>query len=318
MDRVGRKHCLVVLGSLNANIDDRSLSRESIRPVQVLMDDDWEEITIFSEMGELGMSSFCLHLPSKNLFFSTGQQIEVLDLASGRIQNLPLGRIRDVHEMTAFDNSIWIANTGMDEAVEIDAFSLVEKNRYSIKPDSQDIDSDKFHMNQIFFDFNDDPICLVHHVKGKQFFRQVKGRLLKKQGDGGFVRIHSGKEKGLGLRAPHSIISNDDSYWIMNSGDQEINVYNQDWKLTKTFPSSGWGRGAEFSPDGKLAYVGISPIRRRYAGLIKESTSPEPIVQVFDSASGECLETIQINGIEQINNLYIFEKKTISTLRGLE
>ena len=318
MHRVGSKNCLVVLGSLNANVDDRSLSRKSIRPVQVLMDDGWEEVTIFSELGELGMSSFCLHLPTKNLFFSTGQQIDVLDLTSGRIQNLPLGRIRDVHEMTAFDNSIWIANTGMDEALEIDALSLMEKNRYPIKSDSQNSDSDKFHMNQIFFDLTGDPVCLVHHVKGKQFFRQVKGRLLKKQGDGGFVRIHSREAKDLGLRAPHSIISNDDSYWVMNSGDQEINVYNQDWELKKSFPSSGWGRGAEFSPDGKLAYVGISPIRRRYAGLIKESTSSEPIVQVFDSTSGECLETIRIDGIEQINNLYIFEKEIISILKGME
>ena len=308
---------IVVLGALNTKPRDRTMSRESIKPVQFFDGISWKNLDFFSNMGDLGMSSFGFHANSNRLFFSTGQQISVLDINNGVVSDLQIDMVQDVHEMSVNGDSIWVANTGNDEALEIDVLSLKLRNRFSLRENTSSQNSDKFHMNQIFFDSRGSPLCLVHHVRGKQFLRQVKGRILKKQGDGGHIGLYTDEITELSLKAPHSIISSGKEYWVMNSGDQEINIYDKSWKLLEVIPTLGWGRGADISSDRKSIFIGISPIRKRYAGLIKESTTVEPIIQVFDSDLRTCSETIPIGGIEQINNLYLLSDKVISILERL-
>ena len=308
---------LVVLGSLNANPQDRTLSRDIVVPVQYFDGNSWKPMDYFSKIGELGISSFGIHSKSNKLFFSTGQEIFILNVDSGSLGKLEVDRVKDVHEISVDGDSIWVANTGTDEALEINAITNKLENRISLK-DNSNGDSDKFHMNQIFFNHEGSSLCLVHHVRGKQFLKQVKGRILKQQGDGGLINLMSKEITGLQLRAPHSVLSVRDEYWVMNSGNQEINIYDHSWNLKEKLPTVGWGRGAEISFDGIFVFVGISPIRRRYAGLIKESTTTEPVVQVFHSVSRESIMMIPISGIEQINNLYLIDNGLISAIRSFE
>ena len=86
----------------------------------------------------------------------------------------------------------------------------------------------------------------------------------------------------LRLNGPHSIREVEGEYWIFSSGEQIIKRYNRNWEYLDNIPTSGWGRGGEYWANEGIYYSGISPIRKRYAGIVKASTTTIPQVEKID------------------------------------
>ena len=107
-----------------------------------------------------------------------------------------------------------------------------------------------------------------------------------------------------------------DEYWVMNS-EIKKSIFMIFLESEGKTPTVGWGRGRKF-PLMEFRFCRDFSIRRRYAGLIKESTTTEPVVQVFHSVSRESIMMIPISGIEQINNLYLIDNGLISAIRSFE
>ena len=308
---------LVVLGSLNSKIPDRSLTREEIIPVQFLSRESIEPIGFFNDFGDLGVSSLQYFPNIDKLFFSTGSDLYVIDIASLSYEEVEIDGLIDVHEMTTIGNSLWLANTGRNEAIEIDPKRNIVKNRAILRGNDSDGELDKFHCNHIFQDLDGRLWGLVHHIGGRQIINVVKGKLIKSQGDGGLRSVYGSETKNLKLNGPHSIREIDGEYWIFSSGEQSIKRYDRSWEFIDSIQTMGWGRGGQYSPEEGIYFSGISPIRKRYAGIINASTTVTPRVEKIDVEKNISIGSIEIPNIEQINNIYSIPLNTIRSLQRL-
>ena len=112
----------------NANPQDRTLSRDIVVPVRILMailGNQW--ITFPS--GELGISSFAF---IQNQISYSSQQVRRFYPKFGqwKSRETEVDRVKDVHEITVDGDSIWVANTGTDEALEINAITNKLENKF--------------------------------------------------------------------------------------------------------------------------------------------------------------------------------------------
>jgi hypothetical protein len=145
---------------------------------------------------------------------------------------------------------------------------------------------------------------------------RIAKKLIKKQGDGGVVDLISGRGVQLWLKAPHTVRIVNGAYWVFDSGNMTMNVYDRDWRLQRRIPTAGWGRGADLSGDVRRYYAGISEKRKRYQE--KGDDSGGNMVQVFSAADGDCVGRIPIvSGIEQINNVYTIPRSIALALLAL-
>ncbi len=324
---------ILVLGSLNAKIEDRYHSRSEINPVQIFNDGKITKPSFFDNWGEVGVSSIVYQLHEGiALYLTTGPDLIELRLDENIITTpLEVDNLKDVHEITLIDNLLWLANTGYDEVVALDIKSrkvlhriqlerfklkttLIDKPVSNDETESQEID--RFHCNQVFKGIDGKLYALVHHTTGKQLLTRIAKRLIKKQGDGGVIDLKTGKGIQLWLKAPHTVRIVNGEYWIFDSGNEAINVYSSDWRLKNKISTNGWGRGADLSKDGSLFYAGISEKRARY----RESNDlPNGnMVQVFKTKDGACIGQINVSdGIEQINNIYVIPQYLADTLMRL-
>ena len=275
---------LVVLGSLNAKMEDRELQRSEISPLQIISNGEVRPIPFFDSWGELGLSSMTWHPDRpKIIYFSSGKDLIKVDLVKQDIVPFVIDGLMDIHEMTRVDTTLWIANTGHDEAIAFDMASekVIERIRLAKmhlsgieidhrKPSQNDElkVADKFHSNQVIDGFGEELFVLVHHVTGKQLVKRIAQKLLKEHGNGGIVDLRSGAAFSLKLKGPHSIRKIRDEYWLMDSGNATINIYTPQWTLKEKIATKGWGRGAAISHSLGLFYAGISATRKRYMGLI--------------------------------------------------
>jgi len=318
---------LLVTGSLNCNPQDRYLNREDIHPVQVYMDGVLRPIKFFDSWGDFGASSLTfIDENGRKFLFSTGDQTFIFDMQQGTWQSLAWLDLKDVHEIELIDNSLWLSNTGYDEALEIKAWTgkikkhlklhmFKEKNQVdNISPLDNELEKvDCFHCNQITEDYQGNLIALVHHTSGQQIIRRVANKLIKNQGNGGIINLSNGESINLKLKSPHSIRKVDGNYWIFDSGNSRIHIYDKDWLLKHKIESSGFGRGAAVSGSGVFC-AGISETRKRYLNIIEGAKKVPNMVQFFSAKNHKLLDEMIIRDVEQINNVYIFNKNQINSL----
>lgn len=325
---------ILVLGSLNANIDDRYLNRSDIKPVQMIYNGAIKKVLFFNDWGEVGVSSMAYCLKEEPvLYVTTGPDLFEFQLGkTTTITQHKITNLKDVHEITLIDNTLWLANTGYDEVVAFDTKSRevvqrVQLKRFKLKnnltsnpANDENVDwqeIDRFHCNQVFKGIHGQLYALVHHTTGKQLLTRIAKRLIKKQGDGGVIDLKTGKGIQLWLKAPHTVRIINEEYWIFDSGNGAINIYTSDWLLKTKIPTRGWGRGADISNDNSLFYAGISKKRTRY----RESNDVNDgnMVQVFKTHDGDCIGQINVSeGIEQINNLYVIPQYLANILLSLK
>ncbi len=312
------KHELLILGSRNAKEADQELSREQVRPVQILTRDGViHAVGFFDDWGKVGVSSIVHHPDIKNtLFVSVNDEIRRLNVVTREYSVLNIPRLADIHDLHFHDDLLWISNTEYDEAIAYDVFRNEVKERraleiYRVKLDELEEGAekvkDRFHCNQVFKDYNGDLCVLIHHISGWQFYKVVFEMLVRRQGDGGVINLETGEIHQLKLQSPHSVRLVQGQYWIQDSTDHSTKIFDKEWNLIDSVNNGGFGRGMDFSEKENVAYVGISATRKRYLRVIPAGGKHDNRVLVLDIRSKKELESISVPNIEQVDNVYILD-----------
>jgi hypothetical protein len=319
---------LVVVGALATKAADRKLERHEINPVQVFTCDGFEPVRVL-DRGEFGLSSLVIRPDAGLVYGSSGNDLFRLDLDHGTVTDLGLD-LEDSHEITEIEGSLWIANTGRDEAVAFYLESETVVRRVPVRSERGRVPVSaspapgagesvhKFHANQITRALDGKLYVLVHHVDGKQIVKYVAQRLVKMQGNGGVIELETGRPVALSLSGPHSIeIVGPDEQWICDSRAGMLRVYDREWREHAQIPCAGWGRGVSVSRrQGQSArvYVGISSIRKRYLQVIPTSQHSPNMVQAFDVAGRKLIGETLVPHLETINNVYTVSRETAERL----
>lgn len=320
---------IVVLGSLNAHTADRAMGRDEINSMQII--DDNIRVTpvhYFDSWGELGLSSMCWSPKDPSaLYVATGSSIYCVNVDKGRVTDLEVPGLGDIHEISMYGNAIWVSNTKDDELVCYDTSTSEVSSRINLKqfrskePSiANEIDSatdDKFHVNQVFRGYDDSLYALMHAVTGHQRTKRLAQKLVKSQGQGGVVNVTEGTKHSLNLKAPHSVRLINDEYWVFDSARFKIAVFDQEWNLVRELETPGFGRGGAFDTETAYYYAGISATRKRYMGLLPSNDSIPNLVQVVDTNSYRELGRITLDSIEQINNIYCIDNSVAHSLLEL-
>lgn len=319
---------LLILGSQNSKIIDQDLTREEIKPVQILRKDKtFESVDFFNSWGRVGVSSITWHPGFENhLIVSTNDELRFLDTLSKTFEVLDIDRIGDIHDIEVIDNLLWISNTEFDEAISYDlskkkVIERVSLAKYRVnlsQNSSEEKLKDQFHCNQVFQNFDGDLCVLIHNITGWQYYRIVLEMLIRRQGDGGIINIDRDQITKLKLQSPHSVRLIKDEYWIQDSGDQSTKVFDKDWNLKHTVKNGGFGRGVAFSIENNLAFVGISATRKRYLRVIPSGEKMTNRVIVIDINSKKRLDSITIPNIEQTDNVYLYTDELEKRFRNLK
>lgn len=323
---------LLVFGSVNANPADRNLKRSEVSTLQYIGPDLKLRMTdLFKGWGTLGLSAMTLIPGSESRFFiTTGSTVLFVDLlADNPVQPLKIPKLRGVHEISIIKERLWITNTYYDEVIAYDYQKQRLVKRLKLTPrkvselDEQNIDPDdevrinKFHCNQVFENYNGQICLLVHHVTGEQVMRRIAQKLVKTQGDGGVLGVDSEKLYRLGLKAPHSVRLIEGNYWVFDSGHFELAVFDKSWGLLNRINLSGWGRGGCYSAYSNTFFAGISSPRRRYLKFL-EGSSKKNQIRAVDSRKMEIVRSWDIEGIEQVNNLYLVKRSFLESLESIK
>lgn len=318
---------IVVVGALATKPADRNLQRHEINPVQVFTADGVEPVRAL-DCGEFGMSALAIRPDAGVVYGSSGNDFFRLDLTTGTITDLGI-ELKDSHEITEIDGTLWIANTGRDEAVAVDLTTEQVVRRVPVRSgrgasapaspsaaapgDSETVD--RFHANQITRALDGKVYVLVHHVDGKQIVKYVAQRLVKMQGNGGVIELDTGRPVALSLSGPHSIeCVGPDEQWICDSRAGVLRVYDRDWREQAQIPCAGWGRGVSVSARTRCVYVGISSIRKRYLQVIPTSQHSQNMIQAFDIAGRRLTGETIVPHVETINNVYVVSREIAERL----
>lgn len=327
---LGNDESLLIIGSLNANENDRKLSRDSIRTVQYTDNSKTiSEIPFFHAWGELGVSSLVWNPDNRfHFFLTTGNKLFEIELINKKIEEIIIPRLRGVHELSIIGGNLWITNTYFDEIISYDIQNRRVNRRIKLISKKKAVESateagmidsvtqsvDKFHCNQVFETYDGETYVLVHHVTGKQLISIIAQKIIKGHGNGGVLDINSDKRIPLNLKAPHTVRKRNNQYWLLNSGHSSLNIYSPDWELIHKIKTSGWGRGADFSDVTKNYFCGISAIRARY--LLANAPVAANQVEVFDLNFRKVCSFV-VPDIEQLNNLYIVKNDIVERLLQL-
>lgn len=319
----------LVFGALCAHPADQTHARSEIHPVQLIADGSIKPIRFFDNWGKFGVSAMAI--PSQRpteAYLTTGDDLHKLDLTTQEVTTFDIPDLVDVHEITILGDLLWLSNTARNEAISfnINTHQVDERinllalgspvNDHEVKSNDGKV-IERFHCNQIFRGAEGDTYVLVHHVSGQQFVRRSAMKVLKSQGNGGVINLTTGQRHSLNLRAPHCVRLVNDVYWVFDSGFSEIKIFDQDWQLLQGISTEGWGRGADFSLNHNRFYAGISPIRKRYLGIVKRGRVGNSAMQVFDIKQRQELGTITLDHIEQVNNIYILNEQQTTLFEQL-
>lgn len=323
----------MITGALNWKRSDQTLERSQVFPVQLITPKgEIVHIPFFQDWGEVGVASIVWDSVKPAIWYcATGENIYHFNLETGKRREIPIPVLAGVHEMAFIEHKLWVSNTLYDEVIcynpakdeiedRLQLSKLWHPNNSTSEVDAvetgMELKSNKYHCNQIFKDFEDRLCCLVHHTSGEQLLKKYANKVIKLQGSGGILYLDGGKPLNLGLHAPHSVRMVGDCYWVMDSGTNNLRVYDSTWQLKETAPTGGWGRGAAIAEDQKLAYIGISSTRKRYLGLFKGEGNENAVLQ-FNVDSLECIRKWTIPHVEQINNVYLIHRDIAQALLAL-
>jgi hypothetical protein len=311
------KHTLLVLGSQNSKVADQELSRDQIRPVQILQKDgDIKPVSFFNQWGKVGVSSMAWHPKFEHtLYVSINDELRVINTQSMAVKKIDLGVIGDLHDIEFLGYKLWISNTEYDEAICFDPTQQQVTQRISLSEyrtekelvETTDQSKDRFHCNQVFRNYEGDLCVLIHHITGWQYFRTVMETLIRRQGDGGIINLDKKKILKLKLQSPHSVRLINNEYWVQDSTDQSTKIYDREWRLIHTIPIGGFGRGVAFSEEHNVAYIAISATRKRYLRVIPTGGKHDNRIMLVDIKTRKEIETISIPNIEQLDNIYILD-----------
>ncbi len=315
---------VLMLGSLNAHVADRTLKKSDLISAQLFENNSITPLHYFNEWSESGLSSMDWIPEQPNfLYITTGSDLIKLDLVKKTKEELPIDKVKDIHEIKFIDRTLWLSNTGYDEAIayDINKKQIIERvplsqfktNSIQLKENITSVD--KFHCNQIFQGYDDQIYALVHHANGKQLLQKVAKKILKLQGDGGIINLTTGQSFNLKLSAPHNVRKISEDYWIFSSGDSKIKLFDRNWEYIKTIPASGWARGADL--DKNKLFCGISAPRKRYLEKMKPYSNKNNLIEIFDVKNHIQIGNITIQNIEQINNLYVLSHEQSQLLKAL-
>lgn len=327
---------LLVFGSLHAFPQDRKLDRSEVRSLQVVLDGEVRYASFFDSWGDWGVVSFAWSPERPGIaYVATGTELLKVDLLEGRVHDLGIRDLQDVHELTSIGNVLWIANTGRDEVVAFDVIrervtERVNLSAYGVTPkivtrsvedaadgaDDRQLatdvreESERFHCNQVLKGFDGHYYVLVHYALGNsQLIRRAARRLMGRQGNGGIIDLTDGRVIPLGLKGPHTVRKVDGDYWICDSGRSAINVYDREWNPKETIPSRGWVRGADVSEALGLCYLGISQFRRRYMALNPTAQQTPNMVQAISMRTGAPVGELVLSGVERVTNVYVVPRE---------
>ena len=314
---------ILVLGSQNAKTVDQELPRNQIYPVQLLRENGaLEPISFFNEWGEVGVSSIAWHPDFKDeLFVSINTEIRRLNSKTKEFKVLDIPHLADIHDIEVLGDTLWISNTEFDEAIAYDVHSdkveqRISLDEYRTKAELEEGEEakDRFHCNQVFRNYEDKLSVLIHNVNGWQFFRVVLEMIVRRQGDGGVIDLENKVVKNLKLQSPHSVRKIAGNYWIQDSGDKTTKVFDKNWKPVATIDNGGFGRGVAFSEEHDLAFVGLSATRKRYLRIIPSAEKLKNRVLSVSISTLKPQKAIELQHIEQVDNLYVYEGQLKETL----
>ena len=91
---------VLMLGSLNAHIDDRTLRKSDLISAQLFENNSVTPLHYFNGWGESGLSSIDWIPEQANIFYiTTGSDLIKLDLVKKTKEELPIDKIKDIHEI---------------------------------------------------------------------------------------------------------------------------------------------------------------------------------------------------------------------------
>ncbi len=333
---------VVVLGSLHAFVQDVRLDRSKVRSVQVVLDGKAHHAPFFDPWGERGLISLAHHPMKPNVVYAaTSTGLLKVDLQQQGAVDFMIPNLRDVHELTMIGDTLWIASTQGDEAVAFDIHQERVSERVNLAmygstakvtatpEDDEDarqqdegrelvVDErdvvDKFHCNQVFEGFEGDRYALVHYVMGNQLrvtqlARRVARKVLRRQANGGVINLTTGRTIPLNLKGPHTVRKVRGEYWICDSANSQVNIYDPEWNLKERIPSKGWVRGADVSERLGLYYLGISEFRRRYLAVNPTIQQTPNMVQAVSMETKTPVGELALSGIEQVTAVYVVPRE---------
>ena len=331
---------LVVLGSLHAFLQDSKLERSKVKSVQIVLDGDVHHASFFDPWGERGLIALACHPEQPaTLYGATSTKLLKVDLLKQHVLDFEIPNLRDVHELSVIGDTLWIANTQLDEVVAFDmtreqvservnlaVYASMPKVITATEEEVQSVDDtrelvvderevvDKFHCNQLIQGFEGDRYVLVHYVSGNQLrvsqlARRVARKVLRRQANGGVVNLTTGQVIPLGLKGPHTVRKIQGEYWVCDSAMSKVNIYAPDWTLKETIASKGWVRGADISEPLGLYYLGISEFRRRYLAVNPTVKQTPNMVQAISIETKVPVGELVLSGVEQITNVYVVPRE---------
>ncbi len=339
---IGTDQALLILGSLHAFEQERKLDRSEVRPVQIIMDGDIHLAPFFDSWGEWGVISVARHPERPTLLYvATETELMKVDVAERSVTNFGIPDLQDLHEISMIGDTLWLASTGRDEVVAFDikqerVVERVNLSAYGSTPkitsrmvEDEDGDrqlagdvrteSERFHCNQVFEGFDENLYVLVHYALGNsQLIRRAARRLMGRQGNGGIINLTTGEVISLGLKGPHTMRKVRGHYWVCDSGRSRISIYDPEWNLKDTITSVGWVRGADFSDELGMFYMGISRFRRRYLILNPGVEQPPNMVQAISMESRKPVGELVLSGVERVTNVYVIPREVAVAMLQLQ
>lgn len=338
---IHQDEALLILGSLHAFPQDRKLERSRVRPVQIIMDGEVHIAPFFNTWGEWGVISMAQHPKEPGIMYvATETELFKVDLMRQQVVDFGIPDLRDLHELTMIEDTLWLANTGLDQIVAFDiarehVTKRVNLSAYGSSPkisshliededderrlagDVKD-EAERFHCNQVFEGLDGDLYVLVHYALGNsQLIRRAARRLMGRQGNGGVINLSTSEAVHLGLKGPHTLRKVRRDYWVCDSGRSRLCVYSPDWTPRGTISSRGWVRGAATSETLGLFYVGVSRFRRRYLALNPTVPQAPNMVQAISMETGETLGELELSGVDRVTNVYVIPRDVAGAMLDL-
>lgn len=296
---------MIVIGSINKNSIDNTLPRNKLNSFNLILDNKIIHLEKFKDIGKYGINAIAT-LNKNEFFYATYDSVFIYNIKKKTSEKLNIPKLGDIHEIDIYNNHLWISNTDYNELVSINLnnnnIKRINLEEIIVRKFDQ-----KFHVNQIFQNKNNQICCLVHHVDGNQTKRILSGKILKNQGNGGIINIETSKFYNLNLKSPHTVTHHklSKTYFIFDSGNFDLVQFDYDWKKISKLNINGFGRGACLSKNNpNILYACVSKARNRYLKFFDIEKQNENMVLTIDLNNFKIINSLTVPNVEQLSNIY--------------